>query len=638
MDFNNESIQRLYQHRNFQNVDSLISYFKSKDPSKRFLAANAFNSIKDPIALDALHEGLHDPSVDVRTAAAYSIGQIGKSASQDSLLQAFRQQDTTSVDNKINSTILEAVGKIGDQSLLIPLSTVSTYRSTDTLLLLGQSRAIYRYMLRGITAPQGTSKMVEFITSDNLDDQIRLYAAHYLARAKKLDLDGFKFQLNKAMLEEKNPNIKMALVLALGKIVDPEIRESLINQLSLNQDYRVSTNIIRSLKKDAYPFVAEKMLSLVNSKNNHIATAAVQYFAQHGNKDDAPMYRDKTRDSLGYVLESQLFEATFKSLPYYYSKTRNATRWQMQKHMEGLEEPRAIASFINVMSQDPESFEWLYKTYGKSEDLAIRTATYQSLAKMLVHPEFAQIFKSGTWLVRKKTMGWLKEAMALGDEGIIGSVAEVLANEKAQIKPFIDSINFLIDAKNSLKMPGQVESIHAVEKAIGFLTEQPNIDLSPVKSEHPINWDILSEVNDQTKALVKTNKGVFTIQFYLSEAPISVINWIELAQDNYFDNKYFHRVVPNFVIQTGSPRGDNYGGKDYTISSEFSQLYYDEEGYVGMASAGAHTESTQWFVTHSPTPHLDGKYTIFGKVIEGMDVVHKIQQDDIILDVIISNL
>jgi cyclophilin family peptidyl-prolyl cis-trans isomerase len=96
--------------------------------------------------------------------------------------------------------------------------------------------------------------------------------------------------------------------------------------------------------------------------------------------------------------------------------------------------------------------------------------------------------------------------------------------------------------------------------------------------------------------------------------------------------------VPNFVIQTGSPRADNYGGKDYVINSELPPFYYDAPGYVGMASAGLNTESTQWFVTHSPAPHLDGKYTIFGKITDGMDVVHKIQVGDKIQDIIISNI
>jgi cyclophilin family peptidyl-prolyl cis-trans isomerase len=91
-----------------------------------------------------------------------------------------------------------------------------------------------------------------------------------------------------------------------------------------------------------------------------------------------------------------------------------------------------------------------------------------------------------------------------------------------------------------------------------------------------------------------------------------------------------HRVVPNFVIQDGCPRGDGVGGPAFTIGSELGPLYY-EEGSVGMASAGKDTEGSQWFITHSPTPHLDGRYTIFAKVVEGMDVVHKIEIGDKIL-------
>ncbi|MBL7831964.1 MAG: peptidylprolyl isomerase, partial [Saprospiraceae bacterium] len=120
------------------------------------------------------------------------------------------------------------------------------------------------------------------------------------------------------------------------------------------------------------------------------------------------------------------------------------------------------------------------------------------------------------------------------------------------------------------------------------------------------------------------------IELLPEQAPASVSNFIQLAQSGFFNNKYFHRVVPNFVIQSGCPRGDGYGSLNYTIRSELPPLHYDGEGYVGMASAGNHTECTQWFITHSPTPHLDGNYTIFGKVTEGMLVVHQITQGDLI--------
>ena len=228
--------------------------------------------------------------------------------------------------------------------------------------------------------------------------------------------------------------------------------------------------------------------------------------------------------------------------------------------------------------------------------------------------------------------------MEAGDEGVVGAVANAIANPDSGLKELIDSTGFLQQAKEKLQVPGQIESIHAVEKAIAHMRGVTQPELTKTNLFKKVNWSVISKMGNKVKAIVKTNRGNFTINLLTEDAPISVINFIELSNSNYYDGKIFHRVVPNFVAQTGSPRGDNYGGADYVISSEFSPISYDDEGYVGMASAGPHTESTQWFVTHSPTPHLDGKYTIFGKVVDGMDVVHKLQKGDEILDVIVSDL
>ena len=111
-------------------------------------------------------------------------------------------------------------------------------------------------------------------------------------------------------------------------------------------------------------------------------------------------------------------------------------------------------------------------------------------------------------------------------------------------------------------------------------------------------------------------------------------NFLNLVNKKYYTGKVFHRIVPNFVVQTGCSRGDGYGSEPFSIRSELPQIYYDKGGYVGMASAGNHTESTQWFITETATPHLDGNYTIFGKLTEGMDVVEKLTQEDKINDII----
>jgi cyclophilin family peptidyl-prolyl cis-trans isomerase/HEAT repeat protein len=143
----------------------------------------------------------------------------------------------------------------------------------------------------------------------------------------------------------------------------------------------------------------------------------------------------------------------------------------------------------------------------------------------------------------------------------------------------------------------------------------------------------VSRKNGQTRALVATEKGVFTIEFFPEDAPLAVDNFIKLAKSGYYDNVQIHRVVPNFVVQDGDPRGDGSGGPGWQIRCEINRIPY-ERGMVGMALSGKDTGGSQWFVTHSPQPHLDGGYTIFGRVGEdGMKIVDNLTRGDKILSV-----
>ncbi|HKQ51781.1 MAG TPA: peptidylprolyl isomerase, partial [Pyrinomonadaceae bacterium] len=145
----------------------------------------------------------------------------------------------------------------------------------------------------------------------------------------------------------------------------------------------------------------------------------------------------------------------------------------------------------------------------------------------------------------------------------------------------------------------------------------------------------LSRMGRLVRAVVNTEKGPFTIELLPDDAPLNVDNFVRLAQSNYFNNVTFHRVVPNFVVQGGDPRGDGNGGPGYQIRCEINEVPY-ERGAVGMALSGKDTGGSQWFVTHSPQPHLDGGYTVFGRVTSGMDVVDRIVRGDRILNITIT--
>jgi peptidyl-prolyl cis-trans isomerase B (cyclophilin B) len=132
-------------------------------------------------------------------------------------------------------------------------------------------------------------------------------------------------------------------------------------------------------------------------------------------------------------------------------------------------------------------------------------------------------------------------------------------------------------------------------------------------------------------ATIKTNRGDIVLKLYASQAPRTVNNFVCLAQDGYYDGVTFHRVIKDFMIQGGDPTGTGRGGPGYTFKDEFDpKLKHDKPGVLSMANAGPNTNGSQFFITHLPTPHLDGKHSVFGQVTQGQDVVNKIEQGDFI--------
>ena len=132
-------------------------------------------------------------------------------------------------------------------------------------------------------------------------------------------------------------------------------------------------------------------------------------------------------------------------------------------------------------------------------------------------------------------------------------------------------------------------------------------------------------------ATIYTNKGAMKVDLYDYEAPKTVENFVKLAQKGFYNNLRWHRVLPNFVIQGGCPKGDGTGGPGYTIPCETTGgKQYHDRGVLSMAHAGRNTGGSQFFVCHSRqnTAHLDGNHTCFGRVIEGLDVLDSINQGD----------
>jgi len=182
-----------------------------------------------------------------------------------------------------------------------------------------------------------------------------------------------------------------------------------------------------------------------------------------------------------------------------------------------------------------------------------------------------------------------------------------------------------------LQLPRDVETYNEIVKTINALGLE-QLSEATLAFNHPIDWELVKSIDRKQKAEVVTSKGTIVFELHVEDSPGTVANFVQLAREGFYNDKYFHRVIPNFVAQGGCPRGDGMGSTDYTIRSEF-RLHSYSTGAVGMASAGPDSESCQWFITHIPTPHLEGRYTIFAHVVEGMEVAGQLTIGDKIQEI-----
>jgi cyclophilin family peptidyl-prolyl cis-trans isomerase len=140
---------------------------------------------------------------------------------------------------------------------------------------------------------------------------------------------------------------------------------------------------------------------------------------------------------------------------------------------------------------------------------------------------------------------------------------------------------------------------------------------------------MLIDPKKQYKARMETDKGTMVIELFADKTPLTVNNFVFLSREGFYDGVIFHRVIDNFMVQGGDPTGTGRGGPGYKFGDEFNaSLKHDKQGILSMANAGPGTNGSQFFITHGPTPHLNGKHTVFGQVIEGLDVLMSIPARD----------
>jgi len=634
-DIRDSTLQQIILHQDEGQTAKLLPFFRDKDPSYRYAAAMAFASTKDKSALDSLTTLLKDPIQEVRVAAAYAIGQLGEESGAAFLMDSFEQYDTARQYLKANSTILEAVGKCAPKETLNLLTGISTYKATDTLLLAGQAYGIYRFAMRGIVHPEGTSKMLTFVNNKLYPPRVRMIAANYLGRAKDIDIQSNVQALSETLIAEEDIKIKTPLVLALGKIKSPQSTNALLQTVNQATDYRVKVNALRALNGADYDSINTTILAAIDDTNVAVAETAARFLINNGNARQAANYYQMGKEERPWQVQIALLEAANRNLPHYMVDTRGGVNSTLRKRYLTAQKDAEKATILQAMGDFGWNYSFMLEQIPSLKSAVEKSSLVTGIGRIINNPEFDKVFGASRRRVRKDLSNFMLDVFRSGDAGSMAVAAGVVSKMNVDFKTILqDSLPIIIAAQKKLELPAAMETYNAVQKAIDFFQGTTTEKQTPTLN-HPIDLNLLSRVTNSAAAVIQTDKGKIRLDLYPLLAPGTVTNFIKLAESSFFKDKNFHRVVPNFVIQGGCPRGDGYGSLDYSIRSELPLVHYDDEGYVGMASDGNHTEGTQFFITHSPTPHLDGNYTIFAKVTEGMEAVHNMEVGDKIQSVAI---
>jgi len=672
---------------------ALLNYLESADDIIVLKALNALANIADTASvyktspfLQKLYDGKNTSGL--INEYAFYLGQTLCDHSREKL-SLMNYSENENIDQSYPE-IINSLGKAGNEDDMNYLINIISHKKFDEEL----GKKVYRalamsiagFALRKIKNEKSVDALKQMA---NIEDSIvqRNIAFAFWRTGDKALLDTAKQEIY-TLAESKDPQTRMWAFNAMGKLQDKLLLMYMLESFNSEEDWRVKVNMLNSLKNfkpDSLSDMTKQIYSVVSSAigfdNEHLSLTALNllgYFFSDINKtknENARALKDELKKEFTYALDSvndivwrQKSEiANSMSLIFRDESKDNLIRAFKKSRDYDVKSGivRAFGNFNDWMvykevrkmiSEDVQKYNELNpNTTGDmigSKDLA---KLYRAFVEMLSELDdkagdedrnimrliFTEFAGSKDPLITDISLNALKDTLYYKNREESASVMLFDYNELEYPKD-LDVILISIDAMNVLHNENTIKVLESnlnsenYEIAKASASALENITGKKysytAKPVYDFDWIYIESLDQKKNVIIKTNKGDITLELLPDVAPFTVMNFLKLAEKNYYDSTVFHRVVSNFVIQGGDPTGTGFGGPGYSIRSEFSPLTY-ETGMVGMASSGKDTEGSQFFITHSATPHLDGKYTIFGKVTDGMDVVDNIMIGDYIEDI-----
>lgn len=537
--------------------------------------------------------------------------------------------------NKYSSDYLEAYGKVGgkkDYQKLVNLLAKSQSKHLD-----GFPYAIYNFHQRGII--ENYQRAAEVLLADLYfkDEQIVFDALYGLART---DAGNYATKEISDFITSHHDSLSIRnltyAISILRKSEDLTLEWTTIKELLLYNDWRVRSETVRALEK--YNFdSANKFFTYIelikDSNPNTARQVAMSLKSMKLNDEINSTLKENYMNLLenDKLTENVKGEFSISITALFPDESRN-----LIENLSNKISDRYLFSIIEQHNVDPE-YAWTF--LNSKMDKVNLSARMNLVSALLSYQDELKDNDEYITQILEELSG--EEPTIISFMTFAMDSAFIHSNRQQIIDIIADQIESEIDngefSEALFSLHGIAKNIHpefALEMLKKFKKSKCDDLVRYYKVEtgeelltrNPKRFDQLWEkAFEYSVAKIYTEKGSFTFNFRAFNAPISVGNFVYLSEKGFFDDVVFHRVVPNFVAQVGDPTGTGWGGPGYTINSELSPTPIIET-HVGMASAGPDTEGSQWYIMHNEFPHLYGRYTMFGNVVAGMEVVNQLDQ------------
>jgi cyclophilin family peptidyl-prolyl cis-trans isomerase/HEAT repeat protein len=665
-----KELLQIQDTRNTEQLKTIEKYLQ--DPLKReyYRAILAAANLQDTSIVKTIGEMLNSKSANYHLTA-WLLGNLRSDVSVRYLFEKIK------TEGKINTAAFESLGKIGDESSFKSLFSYLPQYYDDGFIAM----TLAYYGMRKMKSEESFARLNEILEKCGLHCPYSSVAYAFNRIGEPLYLAPYRQQLFNLSGNE-NEFTRMWAFSALGKLQDTSVIDYLLESLKKEPDWRVRVNICNALgnqKIDMNSPLIDKTVSAllvhaVEDQSAHVSIVAWQALGKLFAESDTrnPLTR-KIQQDIQFVLTPNKainWQIKAEAIRTYAKIFKDECKDELLSLFSETDNYDLKAAIVGSMANMQDAMVYRELRDSISADVQRYNAIHPNKdGSMIGSRELAKVYLAFVETLtelddrlddeNRNTIRLILSEFSSSKDPAITDVCLTNLQDSIYLQYRAETCQIMVFDYNGFEFPKDKDLMlqyiqfwdkmkfegvkelltknlkhtdydvaKASADALKSITEKEfEKEITAPKYRTDFDWEFIESLSSKNVATIRTNKGDIRIKLFEQVAPFTVQNFVKLGERGYYNNTVFHRVVPNFVIQGGDPTGTGYGGPGYSIRSEFSDTQFDAYT-VGMASSGKDTEGSQFFITHSPQYHLDGKYTLFGAVIEGYEVVDKIQIGD----------